>query len=157
MRGPLTYKAVGSTGRLSDGEEGCLPVLPRRILVTESLPLPIRGPQTKQFEFARLAQSGGSDTLRHKTLTVQMVSQPAWYAVMALPYLMEYPHQCSEQVFNRLYANSLARHIANSDPKIRRVFDQWKGTLGAGQPAGKEPGSQGRPAGGDPVAATGGQ
>ena len=41
--GFLTYKAVGSTGRLSDGEEGYLPVLSRRILVTESLPLPIRG------------------------------------------------------------------------------------------------------------------
>jgi uncharacterized protein YfaS (alpha-2-macroglobulin family) len=41
---------------------------------------------------------------------------------------MEYPHECSEQVFNRLYANSLARHIANSDPKIRRIFDLWKGT-----------------------------
>jgi uncharacterized protein YfaS (alpha-2-macroglobulin family) len=48
--------------------------------------------------------------------------------VMALPYLMEYPYECSEQTFNRLYANSLARHIANSDPKIRRIFDQWKGT-----------------------------
>jgi uncharacterized protein YfaS (alpha-2-macroglobulin family) len=57
-----------------------------------------------------------------------MVSQPAWYAVMALPYLMEYPHECAEQTFNRLYANSLARHIGNSDPKIRRIFDLWKGT-----------------------------
>jgi uncharacterized protein YfaS (alpha-2-macroglobulin family) len=47
---------------------------------------------------------------------------------MALPYLMEYPHECSEQTFNRLYANSLARHMASSDPKIRRVFDQWRGT-----------------------------
>ena len=126
--GLLTYKAVGSTGRLSDGEEGYLPVLSRRILVTESLPLPIRGPGTKRFEFKRLIDSGESDTLRHQSLTVQMVSNPAWYAVMALPYLMEYPHQCSEQVFNRLYANALARHIAASDPKIRRVFDQWKGT-----------------------------
>ncbi|MCL4201938.1 MAG: alpha-2-macroglobulin [Pirellulaceae bacterium] len=126
--GLLTYKAVGSTGRLSDGEEGYLPVLSRRILVTGSLPLPIRGPETKRFDFKRLIDSGESDSLRHQSLTVQMVSNPAWYAVMALPYLMEYPHQCSEQVFNRLYANALARHIAASDPKIRRVFDQWKGT-----------------------------
>jgi uncharacterized protein YfaS (alpha-2-macroglobulin family) len=126
--GFLTYKAVGSTGRLSDGEEGYLPVLPRRILVTESLPLPIRGPETKKFEFAKLIESGQSDSLRHQSLTVQMVSNPSWYAVMALPYLMEFPHQCTEQTFNRLYANSLARHIAMSDPKIRRVFDQWKGT-----------------------------
>lgn len=128
--GFLTYKAVGSTGRLSDGEEGHLPVLSRRILVTESLPLPIRGAQTKKFDFKRLKDSGKSKTLRHQSLSVQMVSNPSWYAVMALPYLMEYPHQCSEQTFNRLYANSLARHIANSDPEIRRVFDVWKNTPG---------------------------
>ena len=126
--GFLTYKAVGSTGRLSDGEEGYLPVLSRRILVTESLPLPIRGAGTKEFTFTKLLESGKSDTLQNESLTVQMVSQPAWYAVMALPYLMEYPYECTEQTFNRLYANVLARHIANSDPKIRRIFDQWKGT-----------------------------
>lgn len=124
--GPIVYKAVGGNERLSDGEQGVLPVLSKRILVTESLPLPIRNAGTKSFEFAKLQASGGSDTIRHQSLTVQMVSQPAWYAVMALPYLMEYPYECSEQVFNRLYANSLARHIAASDPKIRRIFDLWK-------------------------------
>ena len=124
----LTYKAVGATTRLSDGEEAYLPVLSRRILVNESLPLPIRGVQTKEFEFTSLLNSGQSPTLRNESLTVQMVSQPTWYAVMALPYLMEYPYQCSEQIFNRLYANALASYIANSDPKIRRIFDQWKAT-----------------------------
>ncbi len=125
---PLAYKAVGSTGRISDGEEGLLPVLSRRTPVIESLPLPIRGPETKTFDFARLRASGKSATLRNESLTVQMVSNPSWYAVMALPYLMEFPYECSEQTFNRLYANALARHIAQSDAKIRRVFDQWKGT-----------------------------
>ncbi|ATC65256.1 hypothetical protein CMV30_15565 [Nibricoccus aquaticus] len=126
--GFLTYKAVAASTTLSDGEDGFLPVLSRRILVTESLPLPIRGKSTKQFTFPKLLNSGSSDTLKHQSLTVQMTSQPAWYAVMALPYLMEYPYECSEQVFNRLYANALARHIAASDPKIRRVFDLWKNT-----------------------------
>ncbi len=126
--GFLIYKAVASSGRLSDGEEGFLPVLSKRVLVTESLALPIRGKQTKQFEFTKLKNSAESETLKHQSLTVQMVSNPSWYAVMALPYLMEYPHQCSEQVFNRLYANSLARHIATSDPKIERVFEQWRAT-----------------------------
>jgi uncharacterized protein YfaS (alpha-2-macroglobulin family) len=126
--GFLVYKAVGSTGRLSDGEEGYLPVLSRRILVTESLPLPIRGPGSKKFSFEKLLSAGESESLEHQSLTLQMVSNPAWYAVMALPYLMEYPYECTEQTFNRLYANSLARHIANGDPKIRRIFDQWKGT-----------------------------
>ncbi|MBN2131582.1 MAG: hypothetical protein JW741_18940 [Sedimentisphaerales bacterium] len=124
----LTYTAVGATDRLSDGEQGYLPVLSRRIFLTESLPLPIRGPQTKEFEFTKLLESGDSSTLLHQSLTVQMVSQPAWYAVMALPYLMEYPYECSEQIFNRLYANTLAAYIANSDPKIRHIFEQWKAT-----------------------------
>jgi hypothetical protein len=124
----LSYKAVAATGEFSDGEEGGLPVLSRRIFVTESLPLAIRGPATNTFEFKKLADSGKSKTLQSQSLTVQMVSNPAWYAVLALPYLMEYPYECSEQTFNRLYANTLARHIANRDPKIRAVFDQWKNT-----------------------------
>jgi hypothetical protein len=128
----LSYKAVASSGRLSDGEEAYLPVLARRILITESLPLPIRGqaggPVVKKFEFEKLAKSGKSGSLVHQNLVVQMVSNPSWYAVMALPYLMEFPHECTEQTFNRFYANALARSIANSDPKIRHVFDQWKGT-----------------------------
>ena len=124
----LAYKAVAATARLSDGEEGAVPVLSRRMLVTESLPLPIRGPATKKFEFSKLVKSGQSSTLQHQSLTVQMVSNPSWYAVMALPYLMEFPHECTEQTFNRLYANALARSIANADPKIRRIFDLWKGT-----------------------------
>jgi uncharacterized protein YfaS (alpha-2-macroglobulin family) len=124
----LAYKAVGAAADLSDGEEGYLPVLSRRILVSESLPLPVRGRQTKKFTFTKLLDSAKSPALQHRNLTVQMVSQPAWYAVMALPYLMEFPYECTEQTFNRLYSNALARHIANSDPKIRRIFNLWKDT-----------------------------
>ena len=132
--GFLIYKAVAAAARVSDGEEGAVPVLSRRVLITESLPLPVRGPATNQFAFAKLLNSGASKTLRHESLTVQMVSHPAWYAVLALPYLMEYPHECGEQTFNRLYANALARHIANCNPKIRRVFDLWKDTPAADSP-----------------------
>src|ERR1051326_659443 len=126
--GFLTYKAVAAAASISDGEEGAVPVLARRILVTESLPLPIRGPATRKFAFTKLLKSGRSKTLENQNLTVQMVSNPSWYAVLALPYLMEFPHECSEQVFNRLYANALARTIAGSDPKIHRVFEQWRNT-----------------------------
>jgi len=125
--GFLKYKAVAATDNLTDGEEGWLPVISRRILVTESMSLPIRNAGTKEFEFTKLLESGGAETLENRFLHVQVVSQPAWYAVMALPYLMEFPHECSEQTFNRYYANALAREIAGSDPKMRRIFDQWKG------------------------------
>ncbi|MFZ1728597.1 MAG: alpha-2-macroglobulin family protein [Bacteroidota bacterium] len=124
----IVYRIVAKAGEFSDGEEMALPVLPNRMLVTETLPLNIRGGETKTFTFDKLLRSGGSTTLRQHQLTLEMTSQPAWYAVQALPYLIEYPYECSEQVFNRYYANSIAGHIAQSNPKIKRVFDQWKNT-----------------------------
>ncbi|NCB46591.1 hypothetical protein EOM81_06210 [bacterium] len=125
MAGVIKYKVVGTSGNLSDGEEGYLSVLSRYIFVTESLPLPINGPATKNFKFDKLVNSAKSDTLKHQGLTVEVTSNPAWYAIQALPYLMEYPHECSEQIFSRLYANSLAAYVANSNPKIRKVFNTW--------------------------------
>jgi uncharacterized protein YfaS (alpha-2-macroglobulin family) len=122
----LTYQVVASSGTFSDGEEGALPVLLNRMLVTETMPLPVRGKETKEFTFAKLVESGSSSTLRHQKLTLEFTSNPAWYAVQALPYIMEFPYECSEQVFSRFYANALGTHIANSSPNIKRVFDQWR-------------------------------
>jgi len=129
--GAVTYRIVAKSDKFSDGEENAVPVLTNRMLVTESLPLPVRGKTTKTFEFKKLKGSGSSKTLRHHKVTLEFTSNPAWYAVQALPYLMEYPYECSEQVFSRYYANKLASHIANSSPKIKRVFDSWKNTPGS--------------------------
>ncbi|GAB4295692.1 MAG: hypothetical protein Kow0068_20240 [Marinilabiliales bacterium] len=124
----IQYKVVAKAGNYSDGEEKVLPVLTNRMLVTETLPLPIRGNQSKVFHFDKLLNSNNSKTLKHERYTLEFTSNPAWYAVQALPYLMEYPYECSEQVFSRFYANILASHIANSNPKIKNVFDSWKNT-----------------------------
>lgn len=137
--GPLTYQATAAAERFTDGEEGGFPVLPRRVTVRETLPLTLRGKKTKSFTFDALAASKASKTLRHQGLTVQMVPQPAWCAVLSLPYLMEYPHACCEQTFNRYYANALASHVAAGDPKIRAVFDAWKGTDALRSPLERHP------------------
>ncbi|MDR2010634.1 MAG: hypothetical protein LBQ22_09150 [Bacteroidales bacterium] len=115
----------------SDGEERILPVLTNSMLVTETLPLPVRKSGTSNFTMDKLKNSNSSSTLRNYNFTLEYTSNPAWYAVQALPYLMEYPYECAEQLFSRYYANSLATHIANSDPKIKRVFDLWKTTPGS--------------------------
>jgi Bacterial Alpha-2-macroglobulin MG10 domain/Alpha-2-macroglobulin family/MG2 domain/Tetratricopeptide repeat len=141
--GFLNYKATATCGSLSDGEEGWLPVIPRRIMLTESMALPIRDAGSRDFTFEKLLDSGKSNTLENRLVHVQVVSQPAWYAVMALPYLMEFPHECAEQTFQRYYANALARHIATSDPRIRRVFDQWKNTPALDSPLAKDSGLKG--------------
>ncbi len=122
----VVTQVVARAGEFSDGEENVLPILTNRMLVTESLPLPVSGIGTKEFTFDKLLAAQQSSTLVHQRLTLEFTSNPAWYAVQALPYLIEYPHECSEQIFSRFYANALASHIATSSPKIQRVFEQWR-------------------------------
>jgi uncharacterized protein YfaS (alpha-2-macroglobulin family) len=121
----IQYKVIAKSETFSDGEQNILPVLSNRKLVTETLPMWIRSNETRTFTLDKL-KTNTSTTLKHHKLTLEMTSNPAWYAVQALPYLMEYPYDCNEQTFSRYYANALARHIANSNPKIQDVFNQWK-------------------------------
>ncbi len=122
----LRYLATGSAGRASDGEEAILPVLSKRVLVTETVPITLRGPGEKRVVVERLAKP--ADSIESQSFVVQAASNPAWYAVMALPSIMEQADESTETLFTRLYANTLARHIATSDPRIQKIFEQWKGT-----------------------------
>lgn len=126
----LSYKVLASSGSYSDGEEMTIPVLPNAMLVTESMPINVRGNTDKTFTMEKLLQSGKSKTLRHQQLTLEFTSNPVWYAVQALPYLMEYPYECAEQTFSRFYANSFASGIINSSPKIKAVFQSWQQSKG---------------------------
>jgi uncharacterized protein YfaS (alpha-2-macroglobulin family) len=121
----VKYKVVAVAKNFSDGEEQAIPVLTNRMLVTESLPLWVNSGQQKNFTLDKL-KNNTSTTLQHHKLTLEFTSNPAWYAIQALPYLMEFPYECSEQVFSRYYSNALASHIANSSEKIKAVFDAWK-------------------------------
>jgi len=121
----LTWRIVGKAGNFSDGEEDAMAVLTNRTLVTETLPLNMRGSGTKNFSFEKLLKADESETLQNHALTVEYAANPAWYAVQALPYLMEYPYECAEQMWNRYYANSLASMIANSSPRIKQIFLKW--------------------------------
>lgn len=123
---PLVHRVIAKSGNFSDGEESTLPVLTNRMLVTETQPLPVRGKQTRTFDFERMRTASQSSTLTQHKLTLEFTQNPAWYALQSLPYLMEYPYECTEQIFSRYYANSLASDVANAHPKIKRVFDQWK-------------------------------
>ena len=135
---PLRYLAIGAAGRAADGEEALIPVLPRRVPVAETVPVTIRGPGTRRVVLEKLAKTAGGDvagqSIQNQSLVVQAAANPAWYAVLALPAIMEQADESTEALFTRLYANSLARHLATGDPRIGKVFEQWR--LAAGQGGG---------------------
>ncbi|PSR15191.1 MAG: hypothetical protein DA408_03220 [Bacteroidetes bacterium] len=122
--GVLGYRVIARAGNFSDGEEAAIPVLTNRILLTEALPLFVRGQQTKTFELANLKQATAAAD--HQAFRLDITSNPAWEAIKALPYLQEYPYDCTEQIVNRLFANQLAATVVDRYPRIRTVFESWR-------------------------------
>ncbi len=118
------YKIVAQSMNFSDGEQHLLPVLPNRMLVTESLPLDISGKETKSFSFDKMEQSS-SKTLENYRLTLEFASNPAWYAVQALPAMTSPESENVISWFGAYYANTLATYIANSAPKIKQIINIW--------------------------------
>ena len=122
----VTWTVSASAGEHSDAESNSLPVISNRMLVTETMPLPVRAGQSKDFHFDALKKASGSSTLQSKNLSLEFTANPAWYAVQALPYMMENEVGCIEHLFSRYYANSLATSILKANPNVKKVFDRWK-------------------------------
>lgn len=121
----IQYKVIAKAGNFSDGEESALPVLKNSILITEAKPIWVKAGESTEVTFSKLANNK-SKTLKQHKLTLEYTSNPTWNAIQSLPYLLEYPYECAEQTFARLYANLLVTHILQSSPKIKEVFDAWK-------------------------------
>ncbi|MDL2290306.1 hypothetical protein LJB95_02760, partial [Paludibacteraceae bacterium OttesenSCG-928-F17] len=120
----VAVKVTAQAGTFSDGEQHYLPVLPDKVLITESMPLTIRGNETRKFTFdSFINQMKNVDS---KNLTVEFSSNPTWYAIQALPTLSAPENENAIDYFTAFYVNGLASYIANSNPKIASVFDRWK-------------------------------
>lgn len=125
----IGYRIKATSGSFTDGEERLIPVLTNRMLVTETMPLPIAGNETKKFTFKKLVDSDkimAMSTMKNYRFTLEFTSNPAWYAVQALPYLDEPKTDNSGSQFHRFYANALSQFIVNSNPKIKNVVESWK-------------------------------
>ena len=122
----LTYRVTGRfhDGNItySDGEEKTLPVLSRRQLVTETVPFFITRQGRKTFSLERLRQNSKSLV----SCKMQFTPTPRWNVVLALPYLTQYPYDCHEQLFSKLYANSLSAYILRTHPNLKALLNDCR-------------------------------
>lgn len=122
---PVIVRIFATSGQHSDAEEHYVPVVTNRMLVTETLPLPMLGNGTKTFTLDKLIKTN-SATLTTKSLSIEYTTNPIWYVIQALPYLANYPYDCSEQLFSKLYANAVASDILTKSPKVATILHHWK-------------------------------
>ena len=112
-------------GNFSDAEQTLLPILSDRMVVTQSLPLYVRGGQTKNYTFDNLVNNQ-STTLSSRFLKLEFAKDPIWYAVQALPSVASVEHENAVSYSAAHFASLLSHHIAKSNPKIFNVINTWK-------------------------------
>lgn len=121
----LGCRIVAEGGGFSDGEQHLLPVLSNKENITETISMPVRGKETREFSLESLFNNN-SKTATNRKLTVEFTGNPAWYAVQALPSLSLPSNDNAVSWAAVYYANSLASYIINAQPRIKTTFDAWK-------------------------------
>lgn len=108
------------SGHFSDGEQSLLPVLPNEILVTETLPI-----YTTQGGAHSFTLENKSKSRQDYRLTLELTSNPIWYAVLALPTLTQAASPNVTEIASAFYVNTIARRIVRANPKIAETIRNW--------------------------------
>ncbi len=124
----MAYRLMAFSENHNDGEEKVISVLSNKILVTENIPIHLNPNEKKEINFERLINSGNNPDLIQHRLKLEITSNPAWYAIQALPSIAEATREDALSVFNKFYANSMAYHLLNSRSEIKDVFNKWRTT-----------------------------
>lgn len=131
----FTYMAVDDTPLLvcrttaqgngfSDGEEHYLPVFSSLVEVTRSIPFTLRDSDNYEFRIDTLFKAKKP---LHRVLGVELSSNPAWYAVSALPVLSDNRHSLSATDWaTSYYALTIGRRIASLNPELEQTVKNRK-------------------------------
>lgn len=110
----------------SDAEEQAVPVLSGRMELQESKQQLIAQVNRRAtLQFPNIQNMGNDPNLEHRQLIIEMITNPVWSVLQALPYLQEFPHECAEQTFHRLYANLMGLWLTQSDASIQKKLVEW--------------------------------
>ena len=117
--GVMACRIVADSPTASDGEQLLLPVIPDKIVVTESRPFFLSDEKEQQVD---LPETGKGTTLR---AVLEISANPIWYAVQALPTLSSSSDGDALSWFAVYYSNVLADYLVGAHPRLKPVIQKW--------------------------------
>ncbi len=121
----LKYIVTAKTREFIDVEQNTIPILSSRAYIVKSKALYLKAKESKYFTLEALKDSNLTE-FRNQKLIVEFTSNPAWYAIKAIPYIMKYPYNSIEAVFGKYFVNSIAYKLLTISPKVDKIFRKWK-------------------------------
>ncbi|HVS02090.1 MAG TPA: alpha-2-macroglobulin family protein, partial [Thermoanaerobaculia bacterium] len=121
--GEVGFRVSATAGGLGDGEQRAIPVLPGRMHLAQSRFAALQEADRETLRFADLA-AADDPTLIHDQLVVTIDGQLFYGVLSALPYLVEYPYECTEQTLNRFVSTGIVSSVFADHPAVAAMARQ---------------------------------
>ncbi len=114
--GSVAFKVTATAGSVGDGELRLLPILPSRMHLAQSRSVALQGNTTREMAFADRAKPDA--TRVDEQLVVTLDAQLFQGVLAALPYLVTYPYDCTEQTLNRFLSTGIVTSLFDRYPAV---------------------------------------
>lgn len=131
--GNITVRAIARSGNISDGETRVLPVLPGRMHLAQSKFVTLINKDKASLTFRDL-EKNTDPSLVNDLFVVTLDAQLFYSVLSSLPYLVNYPYQCTEQMMNSFVSSGIVSSVFEEFPevgKMAREFSKRKTRLEA--------------------------
>ncbi len=123
--GFYAFRISATAGDLSDGELRPVPVLPGRMHLAQSRFVTLKDNDTRTMTLPDLQNSAADPTLLHDRLTITVEGQLFYHVLQALPYLVNYPHECVEQTLNRFLSTGIVSSLYKQYPALEKAANAF--------------------------------
>jgi uncharacterized protein YfaS (alpha-2-macroglobulin family) len=117
--GLVAFRVVARAERFSDGELRPLPVLPGRMHLSQSRFVTLKDQSRREMTFPQMKTR--EPTRIDEQLVVTIDGQLFYSVLSALPYLVNYPYNCTEQTLNRFLSTGILASMYDDYPAIEKM------------------------------------
>jgi alpha-2-macroglobulin len=126
--GQIAFKVTATSGDFSDGELRPIPILPGRMHLMQSRFITMSDPGQRVMRFEDLARNN-DPTRINEQMVVTLDAQLFYSVLSALPYLVNYPYECTEQTLNRFVSTGILSSLYQQYPAIDRMAKEFSSRL----------------------------
>ncbi len=120
--GTAAFKVTAKAGAFSDGELRPLPVLPGRMHLVQSRFATLREGKPRELRFADMTRTDDPTRLNEQ-LVVTVDAQLFYGLLEALPYLVNFPYECTEQTLNRFLSTGILTSLYDRYPAVGKMAE----------------------------------
>lgn len=120
----VAFRITATSGEFSDGELRTVPVLPGRMHLMQSRSITLKGREKRTLRFEDMAKDHDA-TRRHERMVVSLDGQLFYSVLSALPYLVDYPYECTERTLNAFLSTGILSTLYRRFPALDRMAREF--------------------------------